>query len=102
VNPFDAFLAVIRALLIEVLTSIKLERPAPYPIHVTVAEAARLTSMSTQSIRRLVRDGQLRTTNTGAVSIVLIPTVALFELDPEFRQKFPLHIAGVDEPAAPD
>lgn len=94
-NPFDGMLAMIRAAVAEALTDAQLAAPAPYPVAVNVREAARLLSTSQSTIRGLVRSGTLRTISLDGSKRTLIPTVALFELDPAFRptdlQTFPPH-----------
>ncbi len=65
------------------LTEVAAGRPAPYPVAVGVTQAATLLSVSPDTIRRLIANGRLRTLDLGTKRR-LIPTVALFELDPGF------------------
>ncbi len=65
------------------LVAAAVERPAPYQIGVSIEEAARLLGVGRDKIRELISDGRLRTTDVGGARKV-IPTLALFELDPGF------------------
>lgn len=85
VSPFDGMLAMIRSAMTEALTQAKLAQPAPYPVAVSVDGAAELLSVSTGTIWKLVRSGRLRTMDLEGSKRVLIPTVALFELDPGYK-----------------
>jgi excisionase family DNA binding protein len=98
-NPWDAFTAalgpLIRSAVTEALTAASLERPAAHPICVGVPEAARLISVSEFTIRQLIDNGQLRTVHLDGCRRTLIPTAALFELDPAHND--PPHLAPVTD-----
>jgi hypothetical protein len=70
-------------------------RPAPYPIGVSITEAARLLSVGDDKVRQLLRDGRIRRMDLGdnatPGSRVVISTLSLFELD---------HAATTDQIAA--
>lgn len=101
VNPLTDLLALIRQALLEVLAGRQLDRPAPYPIAVGVDKAAELISVSPDTIWTLVNNGTLRTLDLGGVNRTLIPTLALFELDPAVRNQMRLVVidSAADDPA---
>lgn len=91
----------IRSTIREELQRAGLDRPKPYPIAVKVQGAAELLSTSESTVNRLVRTGRLRTLDTGGIGPRLIPTLALFELDPAVRNQMRLVVidSADDDPA---
>lgn len=80
----------------------ELNAPTPYPIGVSISDAARLISVSEAKVREMVRTGELRTMRIPG-SRVVIPTIALFELDPGFTPEHRAQVLRLDldqEPAA--
>ncbi len=68
------------------LAAAQVERPAPYPVAVSITQAAELLSTSASTIRRMLASGRLRQVDLGDIDLIRIPTVALFELDPEYTR----------------
>lgn len=81
--------ALMRQAVREELAAAGLERPAPLPIGMTIDVAAEFMSVHPDTIRSMVRTGELRTMDLGGRRRTVIPTVALFELDPGFDPKGP-------------
>lgn len=97
-NPFDGMLEAIRSSLREVLAARQLERPAPYPIAVSIDDAAQLISVSPSTIKRLIAAGTIRTMRLDGAARTVIPVAALFELDPGHRRG-ELYVLGTTPPA---
>lgn len=60
--------------------------PAPYPVGVSIDEAARLLSVGKDKVRSLLAEGRIRRLDLGDAARpgarVVIATLSLFELDP--------------------
>lgn len=77
---------------------------APYPVSVSIPEAARLLSVGEDKVRQLLRDGRIRRADLGdndtPGSRVVIATLSLFELDPGFNTGHQARILRLDQDAA--
>lgn len=73
-------------------------QPAPYPVGVSVEEAARLISVGPDTIRSMVATGRLRTLDLDGARRTVIPVAALFELDPGHSPGSGLRLVDDDSP----
>jgi hypothetical protein len=81
--------------------------PAPYPVGVSIAGAARLLSVGKDKVRALLAEGRIRRLDLGDSerpgARVVISTLSLFELDPGFTPEHRAQVIRLDldqEPAA--
>lgn len=96
----DAFVDLIARSVQRALTRLGVDRPVAHPAGVSIPEAARLISVSDDTIRRLLAEGRIRQLDIPGRRVV-VATVSLFELDPGWQPGRHLTaVTGVPEDGA--